>query len=231
VMNESKVSTLMIPRTGLRDGVLFDLHEHYRSSEAITSLQRNLEKVRPYAVELGRRYSFDETHAYHAVKLSLQLFDQLKNAHGLGGEARALLEVAALLHDVGYYVNSSDHHKHSEYILRSSHFPGLSDEQRELVALVARYHRGELPSNRDDSFAALSKLGKRVVTVLAAIIRLVEELDREHLKRIATLTIRRRGNLATIKLPSRSYLLVERLGAESRKTALEECLGLKIVIA
>ncbi len=231
VMNESKVSTLMIPRTGLRDGVLFDLHEHYRSSEAITSLQRNLEKVRPYAVELGRRYSFDETHAYHAVKLSLQLFDQLKSAHGLGGEERALLEVAALLHDVGYYVNSSDHHKHSEYILRSSHFPGLSDEQRELVALVARYHRGELPSNRDDSFAALSKLGKRVVTVLAAIIRLVEELDREHLKRISTLTIRRRGNIATIKLPSRSYLLVERLGAESRKTALEECLGLKIVIA
>lgn len=230
VISESKVSTLTIPRTGLRDGVLFDLYDQYRSSEEITSLQRNLERVRSYAVELGRRYSFDETHAHHAVKLSLQIFDQLKSVHKLGGEERALLEVAALIHDVGYFINSNDHHKHSEYILRSGHFPGLSDEQRELVALIARYHRGEVPSNRDDSFARLSKSGKRVVTILAAIIRLVEELDREHLKRIGTLKIRRRGDRATLTLPSRSRLLVERIGAESRKTALEECLGLSIVI-
>ena len=230
VMNESKVSTLTIPRTGLRDGVLFDLFEQHRSSEQSTSLQRNVENVLPYAVELGRRYSFDETHAYHAVKLSLQIFDQLKSVHKLGGEERALLEVAALLHDVGYFINSNDHNKHSEYILRSSHFPGLSDSQRELVALIARYHRGDLPSNRDDTFAALSKSGKRTVTVLAAIIRLVEELDREHLKRIGSLKLRRRGATVTLKLPSRSPLLVERIGAESRKTALEECLGLSISI-
>jgi exopolyphosphatase/guanosine-5'-triphosphate,3'-diphosphate pyrophosphatase len=230
VINESKVSTLTIPRTGLRDGVLFDLYEQHRSSEKMTSLQRNLEKVLPYAVELGRRYSFDETHAYHAVKLSLQIFDQLKRVHKLGGEERALLEVAALLHDVGYFINSNDHHKHSEYILRSSHFPGLSDHQRELVALISRYHRGEVPSSRDETFGALSKSAKRVVTVLAAIIRLVEELDREHLKRIGSVRIRKRGASATIKLPSRSPLLVERIGAESRKIALEECLGLSITI-
>jgi exopolyphosphatase/guanosine-5'-triphosphate,3'-diphosphate pyrophosphatase len=229
VMNESKVSNLTIPRTGLRDGVLFDLYEQYRSEQS-SSLQRNIENVLPYAVELGRRYSFDETHAYHAVKLSLQIFDQLKSVHKLGGEERALLEVAALLHDVGYFINSNDHHKHSEYILRSSHFPGLSDSQREFVALIARYHRGDLPSNRDDTFAALSKSAKRTVTVLAAIIRLVEELDREHLKRIGTLKIRRRGASVTLTLPSRSSLLVERIGAESRKSALEECLGLSISI-
>jgi exopolyphosphatase/guanosine-5'-triphosphate,3'-diphosphate pyrophosphatase len=230
VMSESKVSTLLIPRTGLRDGVLFDLHEQYRSSAEITSLQRNLEQVKPYAVELGRRYSFDETHAYHVVKLSLQLFDQLKGVHKLGGEERALLEVAALLHDVGYFINSSEHHKHSEYILRSSHFPGLSEQQREIVALVARYHRGDLPSSRDNTFAALSKLAKRVVTILAAIIRLVEELDREHLKRVGALKIRRRGTTVTLMLPSQSRLLVERIGAESRKAALEACLGLSITI-
>jgi exopolyphosphatase/guanosine-5'-triphosphate,3'-diphosphate pyrophosphatase len=230
VINESKVSTLTIPRTGLRDGVLFDLYEQYRSSEKASSLQRNLDKVLPYALELGRRYSFDEGHAYHAVKLSLQLFDQFKSVHRLAGEERALLEVAALLHDVGYCINASDHHKHSEYILRSSHFPGLSSHQRELVALTARYHRGDQPSNRDDAFAALSKSGKRVVSVLSAIIRLVEELDREHLKRIGSIKVYRRGAAATLKLPSRSKLLVERLGAESRKAALEECLGLSITI-
>ena len=146
VMSESKVNTIMIPRTGLRDGVLFDLYEQFSSEESSTSLQRNLDQVHSYAIELGRRYGFDERHAIHAVKLALQIFDQTRTIHNLGGEERALLEIAALLHDIGHFINSSKHHEHSEYIIRASHFVGLSEEERELVALIARYHRGSLPS-------------------------------------------------------------------------------------
>lgn len=231
VMSESKVSTIMIPRTGLREGVLFDLFEQYSSAEDSTSLQRNLAQVRLYAIELGRRYSFDEQHSLHAVKLALQVFDQTRSIHRLGGEERALLEISALLHDVGHFINSSEHHKHSEYIIRHSSFAGLSEHERELVALVARYHRGSLPSNRDDNFASLSKEHKHVVTVLAAIIRLTEELDREHLRRISKVTIRKQGRKLTVKLPARSNLLVERMGVESRKEALEESLGVSIDIS
>lgn len=230
VMSESKVNTITIPRTGLRDGVLFDLFEQHSSAADSTSLQRNVAQVRLYAIELGRRYAFDEQHALHSVKLALQIFDQTRSVHNLGTEERALLEIAALLHDVGHFINSSEHHKHSEYIIRCSHFAGLSEEERELVALIARYHRGALPSNRDDSFSTLSKAQKYSVTVLAAIIRLIEELDREHLRRITKVSIRKRGSCLTMKLPARSNLLVERIGAESRKEALEDCLGVSIHI-
>jgi exopolyphosphatase/guanosine-5'-triphosphate,3'-diphosphate pyrophosphatase len=231
ILNETKVKTLMIPRTGLRDGVLFDLYAQTIGSPTTPSIQRNLKQIRSYALELGRRYSFDEIHANHAVKLSLQIFDQTKALHKLGAEERALLEVAALLHDIGYFINTNDHHKHSEYIIRGSHFVGLSEHQRELVALITRYHREALPSNRDDEWAALSKSEQRVVSVLSAIIRLVEELDREHLRRISKVVIRRRGGTLTLTLPARSKLLVERLGAEARKEALEKCLGCTIEIA
>ncbi len=231
ILNETKVKTLMIPRTGLRDGVLFDLYAQTIGSPATPSIQRNLKQIRSYALELGRRYSFDEMHANHAVKLSLQIFDQTKSLHKLGAEERALLEVAALLHDIGYFINTNDHHKHSEYIIRGSHFVGLSEHQRELVALITRYHREALPSNRDDEWAALSKSEQRVVSMLSAIIRLVEELDREHLRRVSKVVIRRRGGKLAITLPARSKLLVERLGAEARKEALEKCLGCTIEIA
>jgi len=69
------------------------------------------------------------------------------------------------------------------------------------------------------------------VSVLAAIIRLVEELDREHLRRISKVVVRKRAGGLRIVLPARSKLLVERLGAEARKEALEECLGVDIEIA
>lgn len=230
VMSESKVNTIMIPHTGLRDGVLFDLFEQFSSADDSTSLQRNLSHVRSYAIEVGRRYAFDEKHALHAVKLAMQIFDQTRGIHNLGGEERALLEIATLVHDIGHFVNSSNHHEHSAYIIRSSHFVGLSEEQRELVALIARYHRGEIPSNRDDNFARLSKTHKNTVVVLAAIIRLIEELDREHLRRVSKIVIRKRGRILTMKLPARTRLLVERMGAESRKSALEDCLGISINI-
>jgi exopolyphosphatase/guanosine-5'-triphosphate,3'-diphosphate pyrophosphatase len=99
-----------------------------------------------------------------------------------------------------------------------------------MVALIARFHRGSLPSNREDDFAALSKADQRVVAILSAIIRLVEELDREHLRRITKITVRKRGDNVSLILPSRLPLLVERLGAESRKKALEESLGVKIAV-
>ena len=128
VMKQSKVSRLIIPRTGLRDGVLFDLYERARSSRPRMGLCQNLARARTNAVELGRRYSFDEPHALHVAKLSLQLFDQLKSAHGLGSEARASLEIAALLHDIGYYINAHDHNKHSHYILTSTHVSALTHD-------------------------------------------------------------------------------------------------------
>lgn len=230
VMSESKVNTILIPRTGLRDGVLFDLFEQFTSEEDSTSLQRNLGQVRSYAIEIGRRYGFDERHAVHAVKLALQIFDQTRPLHRLGGEERALLEVATVLHDIGHFINSSEHNKHSEYVIRSSHFVGLSEGERELVALIARYHRGPMPSNREDDFARLSKAHKHVVKVLSSIIRMIEELDREHLRRVSKIVIRKRGKSLQIKLPTRSRLLVERMGAESRKEALEDSLGVSITV-
>jgi exopolyphosphatase/guanosine-5'-triphosphate,3'-diphosphate pyrophosphatase len=230
IIKETKVRTLLIPRTGLRDGVLLDLYQQERAIKDSSSIQRSLGQIRSYALELGRRYSFDETHAKHAVKLSLQVFDQLKSAHALGGEERALLEIAALLHDLGYFINSTDHHKHSEYIIRSGHFVGLSEHQRKMVALIARYHRGGLPSPKESDFATLSKRDQRVVRVLSGIIRLVEELDREHLQRISRVRISRRGARVALKLPLKTKLLVERIGAEARKEALEESLGITISI-
>jgi exopolyphosphatase/guanosine-5'-triphosphate,3'-diphosphate pyrophosphatase len=102
ILNETKVKTLMIPRTGLRDGVLFDLYAQSTGSPTTPSIQRNLKQIRSYALELGRRYSFDEIHANHAVRLSLQIFDQTKTLHKLGAEERALLEVATSIQSTSF---------------------------------------------------------------------------------------------------------------------------------
>ena len=80
--------------------------------------------------------------------LATRLFDELKSEHGLSRRDRLLLEVAALLHDVGNYVNLRGHHKHSQYLLSVSEIFGLARDDMAIVANVARYHRRATPRSR-----------------------------------------------------------------------------------
>ena len=68
-----------------------------------------------------------------------------QDEHGLGGRERLLLQVAALLHDIGVYVSLRAHHKHSQYLLAASQIFGLSDDETAIVSNIARYHRRGLP--------------------------------------------------------------------------------------
>jgi len=230
IFDETGVDSITIPGVGLREGVLRDLFAKTSPRSRQRSKKTECSQVRAYAIQLGRRYSFDEKHALHAARLSVLIFDQTKSLHNLKDEARLILEISGLLHDIGYFINSEDHHKHSSYIIRASHFVGLTERQRHLVSLVARYHRGGEPTNRDQLWKELSRAEKQVVLVSTAIIRLVEELDREHMQRVSRVVMRRKGKALTMKFSSRNKVLVERSGAKSRKEALERVLGVSIRI-
>ena len=54
---------------------------------------------------------------------------------------RLLLDVAALLHDIGLFVSLRGHHKHSQYSSKRAEIFGLSREDMKVVANIARYHR------------------------------------------------------------------------------------------
>ncbi|MCZ7682487.1 MAG: HD domain-containing protein [Sandaracinaceae bacterium] len=115
------------------------------------------------AVHLGRRYHFDEPHATQVDRLACVLFDSLAPLHELGPTDRQLLRIAALLHDIGDFISSAAHHKHTEYIVESSDLFGLSREQRQIVACVARYHRRAMPSTKHTLFKRLGAADKKRV--------------------------------------------------------------------
>ncbi|WP_455429826.1 hypothetical protein, partial [Methylobacterium crusticola] len=58
-------------------------------------------QVTANAISLGKRYRFDERHARHVAQLSCRLFDELRAEHGLDDRSRLMLEVSAILHDIG----------------------------------------------------------------------------------------------------------------------------------
>src|SRR5206468_858490 len=88
-----------IPGIGLKDGVLLELVSQLRDREKDVHRQQVIESAR----RLGKKYFFEEKHANTVARLALQIFDQTTSFHELDSEARLVLEVAALLHDIGHY--------------------------------------------------------------------------------------------------------------------------------
>ncbi|PIO48819.1 MAG: phosphatase [[Chlorobium] sp. 445] len=169
---------ITISEYALREGIVLDyLSRHL----APISLTKEIEGPRLRSVlELARRCQWDESRSRHIAHLSLQLFDQLESLHELGKVERELLQYAAYLHNIGYFISPSAHHKHSQYIIQNAGLKGFSPEEIQIMANVARYHRKSPPKVEHVAFQSLSPRNKHVVRVLASLLRLANALDRGH---------------------------------------------------
>jgi len=167
---------LTICDKAIREGVIYDfIQRHHESIQA----ERDIPDVRKRNIlALAHRCHVSETHALHVAGLSLQLFDQTKPLHGFGPREREWLEFSAILHDIGYLINSRQHHKHAYYLIKNSDLSGFTAEEIDLVANIARYHRRSVPSRKHDEFHALPAGTQRVINVLSALLRIADGLDR-----------------------------------------------------
>ena len=151
----------------VKDGLLTEVLSGH--GEAFTP-EDHVDTILSACRALGRRYHVEKEHAESVLRLSRQIFDQTRDLHGLGSRARVLLDAAALLHDIGVTVNNDGHHKHSQYLIEASEIIGLADEERRIVALLARYHRKAAPSREHEEFASLRRRERS----------LVEQIGRAH---------------------------------------------------
>src|SRR5262249_17887597 len=128
---------------------------------------------------------------------------QTRDLHGLPDELGVILELAALLHDIGEVVHTRGHHKHSEYLIRWGRIPGLEGEQREMVALLARVHRkAASDAKKLISESNLPKERRSQVRKLAGFLRLADGMDSGHRERIERVVVSRVGDKMVLDLVS-----------------------------
>jgi exopolyphosphatase/pppGpp-phosphohydrolase len=125
-------------------------------------------------------------HTSHVAFLACRLFDDLRSLHGLGAEERVLLEGAACLHDIGWPESrrGSGHHKISARLIREQTWHCLSPQEVDILAQVARYHRRAHPCSEHVDFHRLPRPQKRVVLMLASLLRIADAFDRSHLQQV-----------------------------------------------
>jgi exopolyphosphatase/guanosine-5'-triphosphate,3'-diphosphate pyrophosphatase len=226
IAHEAKIKEVTIPNVGLKDGVLWDMA--YRLQENVNISPRD--QVWTSALRLGKKYQFDLEHGKIVAHLAGRLFDQSRNLHDLGDEDKLLLELAALLHDIGHFINTIDHHKHGYYILKANPLIGLAESRQELVANIIQYHRKSMPSWQDEGFRNLTPRDRIVVTKLSALMRLADALDVSHTGSVKDVQLEQQKDAWQLRLQGKGDLMLERWTLEKRQKLFQDVFGVKLKV-
>ncbi|HEX2698113.1 MAG TPA: Ppx/GppA phosphatase family protein [Anaerolineales bacterium] len=226
IAREARVRQVVIPHVGLKDGLLLDMTQDMKLGQTAPRKEQVLEST----MRLGQKYQFDAEHAKITARLATRLFDKSTELHNLGQEERLLLEVGALLHDIGHFINTIDHDKHGYYILKANPLIGLTEHQQEIVANLIRYHRKAFPSPDDPNFRALPQKDRVIVTKLCALIRLADGMDVSHTQSVSDLTLTQKKKGWVLHLRGRGDLMLEKWALEKRRALFQEVFGVDLEI-
>lgn len=143
------------------------------------------------AEEILEKFSNNSSHPHEVRKLSMMIFDGVNETlREMSNKQRKFLENAALLHDIGYYIDSKGHNKHSQKIVLDYGLDKFDEREKEIISCICRYHRGSLPDKKNhEVYCHFDKKERKIVKRLAGILRIADGLDRAHVNLIKKIRI------------------------------------------
>jgi len=227
LLTRFRVNTLVIHTRGVRDGLVWEMID-----DSLGGAPGQADPThRDAAIErLAAACSGELEHGRQVARLAGRIHEQLAEPLGLVPGDRTLLEIAARLQDVGYVINYDQHHKHSYHLIRNSRLPGIRAHDLELVANVARYHRGALPKRKHENLARLSAEEQQRIQRMAAILRLAGGLDRSRSQQVRDVVARVEGDGVVLEVAADEEPQVDIWGAERRTELFEKVFGIPVAI-
>ncbi len=217
---------IVVCERALRDGVVVDLAQQDR---ALAQRLGDERAKRIEAVEaVARRYEHFGGHQRQVSRLALVLFERLAPLHALAPADRDLLWAAAVLHGIGRFVSESGHHKHAAYLIRNTRMEGWRDDERELVAQIARYYRKAMPKPAHLEYAALAPADRRRVDVLASLLRIADGLDIRHLGVVTDVAAVPEGSLVVVTAQADGDASSELDAAMEKADLFERTFGMRV---
>ena len=224
LLKATRAKKMVVTEVSLRDGLLLDLSRS--ASGAQDELVRR--EVIQSAQMVAQKYRVDMRHAEQSRLLAVRLFDQLANEHRLGPRHRLLLEVAAILHEVGTFVSSRAHHKHSYYLIANSEILGVTPDELVMVANIARYHRRSRPKPSHPDYITLPRERRMIVNKLAALLRVADALDISRTQPISDFETRIDNNGLILSVRTGADLTLEHHSLDEKSDMFQDIYGLDV---
>jgi exopolyphosphatase/guanosine-5'-triphosphate,3'-diphosphate pyrophosphatase len=228
MMTELELDYIFVSARGLRDGLMVDLLR--KEYSAYTGMWTEAADRSESIEEFGEKYNYDKSHSQQVSRLALNLFEQLREFHGLPDRYANVLHAAAMLHDIGLFIAYEKHHKHSYYLIKSSGPSSFDALELDLIANIARYHRKAHPSPKHLPFSQLSAVQQDVVRKLSAILRVADGLDYGRQAKVQKIECRRNnGKILSIRLEGKGDLGDEIRSAADKVSLMNEVYAMETV--
>jgi exopolyphosphatase/guanosine-5'-triphosphate,3'-diphosphate pyrophosphatase len=224
LLQATSAEEMAVSEVSMRDGLLHDLALTVSGKKSESESTQVLNPARVVAA----KYHVDLRHADHVCKLAGRLYDELKKQKWLNIEYKMLLQAAAILHEVGIFISTRAHHKHSYYIIANAEIFGFTPKELTLVAHIARYHRRSRPKSSHIEYTRLSREERMIINKLAAILRVVDALDVNRTQDIKDFTCRIENDELTITSIGCGDLTLERRALAMKGDLFTEVYGLNI---
>jgi exopolyphosphatase/guanosine-5'-triphosphate,3'-diphosphate pyrophosphatase len=220
----TRTDRIFTPAVSLCDGLVRHMTDTKFDLENIVFSEKDIIiSVR----KLGEKYSYDSKHAEQVEKVSLLLFDNSKKLHGYSDKERLFLQIAAIAHDIGKYINIKGHNILSHNIILNSDILGLSKNDLHIIANIIRYHANNMPGIDDFNYKSLDYSSRIIVSKLAAFLKLADALDRSHKQKLSDIKIILGEQALTIKAETNRDSLLEEWEFENKSNLFKEVYGIK----
>ena len=216
---------------GLRDGILAQMAaEHDRSTRSGRAIESERWESIKRAVD---HYHIDMHHALHVREAALLLFSSLKSVHQLPPEYQEWLSAAAMLYEVGDYVNRNGHHRHTYYVIANSEILGYTPQQRRIIGAIARYLGKSRPTPGDGPMSALSAEEQEAVKKASMLLRIARALNIGRSQSVARFGVSARNGRVSMKLTPRGKASVdlEVWAVEKDRAYFREVFGRELSVA
>jgi exopolyphosphatase / guanosine-5'-triphosphate,3'-diphosphate pyrophosphatase len=216
---------------GLRDGILAQMAAEY---DRDTRSRRQIESERWESVKRAvEHYHIDLDHALQVRDAVLLLFSSLKAVHQLPPEYFEWLSAAAMLYEVGDYVNRSGHHRHTYYIISHSELLGYTPQQRKIIGAIARYLGKSRPTVEDVPISVLPPVEQQNVIKASLLLRLARAMNLGRSRSVARVTASVRNGSVVIRLTPRARASVdlELWAIEKNRSYFREVFGRELSVA
>jgi exopolyphosphatase/guanosine-5'-triphosphate,3'-diphosphate pyrophosphatase len=216
---------------GLRDGLLAQMAAEYDRS---TRSGKHIESERWDSIRAAvAHYRVDMNHALQVRQFAMHLFKALKALHRLPPEYAEWLSAAAMLYEVGDYVNRNGRHRHAYYIIAHSEILGYTPEQRRIIAATARYLGKSRPVPGDTFMKILPPADREFVRKASLLLRLARALNlgRSGAVRGTSVRVGRGGVMLTLRAKPRASVDLELWAVEKEKDYFREVFGRELSAA
>ena len=193
-LDNSRAEEILTPNVIFCDGIIAD----YMDKQGTFLMDKNFDQDILASVNtIAKKYKVNRAHVQNVSDNALAIFDSIRKLHGLGKRERLQLQIAAIPHNCGKFVNMKDVSLISYHIVMATEILGLSHKEREEIANAVYYNGFYLPSELRAS-GRIGSADYMKVAKLTAILRLADVLDKSYKQKITNLRISLHDNTLVI---------------------------------